>query len=85
MDLALNNQQRLICHKTVTTNKLHWLMCHKIKPNQTIIIISLAFHSFEIKSTPKIFPDRKISIFLIKKNPQRILIVKKILKNNSPS
>ena len=51
-DLALNNLQVLICHKTqpnqtksyifniyeedLALNNLKWLICHKIQPNQCI-------------------------------------------------
>ena len=51
LDLALNNLQWLICHKTQTNkhiyiyiymnkldlalDNLQWLICHKTKPNQT--------------------------------------------------
>ena len=49
LDLALNNLQWLMCHKTksnhihliymykqdLALNNLQWLMCHKTKPNQT--------------------------------------------------
>ena len=51
-DLALNNQQWLICHKNPTKpnhiyliymykddlalNNLQWLICHKTQPNQII-------------------------------------------------
>ena len=53
-DLALNNLQRLICHKTqpnqilyiyiyiykedLALNNLQWLICHKTLPNQIIYI-----------------------------------------------
>ena len=53
-DLALNNLQWLICHKTQTKpnhiyliymyikdlglNNLQWLICHKSQPNQIIYI-----------------------------------------------
>ena len=51
-DLALNNLQWLICHKTkpnhiysiymykedLALNNLQWLICHKTKPNQIIYI-----------------------------------------------
>ena len=52
-DLALNNLQRLICHKTqpnqiiyliymfkedLALNNLQWLICHKTQPNQIIYI-----------------------------------------------
>ena len=53
-DLALNNLQWLICHKTkpnqiliyliymykedLALNKLQWLICHKTKPNLTLYI-----------------------------------------------
>ena len=47
-DLALNNLQRLMCHKTkpnpiyliymykedLALNNLQWLICHKTQPNQ---------------------------------------------------
>ena len=48
-DLALNNLQWLICHKTqpnqiiymykedLALNNLQWLICHKTKPNQKFI------------------------------------------------
>ena len=45
-DVLLNNQQWLICHKTIpnqtksyvllTLNNQQWLTCHKTKPNQII-------------------------------------------------
>ena len=50
-DLALNNQQWLICHKTkpnqiiyliyiykddLALNNLQWLICHKTQPNPII-------------------------------------------------
>ena len=50
-DLALNNLQRLVCHKTqpnqirsymykedLALNNPQGLMCHKTQPNQAIII-----------------------------------------------
>ena len=51
-DLALNNLQWLICHKTkpnhiylvymykedLALNNLQWLICHKTQPNQIIYI-----------------------------------------------
>ena len=53
-DLALNNLQWLICHKSqqnqitiyliymnkedLALNNLQWLICHKIQPNQIIYI-----------------------------------------------
>ena len=51
-DLALDNLQWLICHKTqpnpiyliymykedLALNNLQWLICHKTKPNQIIYI-----------------------------------------------
>ena len=53
-DLALNNLQGLICHKTQTKpnhiyllymykedlalNNLQWLICHKTQPNQILYI-----------------------------------------------
>ena len=60
-DLALNNQQWLICHKTQTKpnpiyliymykedlalNNLQWVICHKTQPNQTIFLFR--FYPFE--------------------------------------
>ena len=54
MDLALNNQQWLICHKTqpnqimyiqyirvkmdLALNNPQWLICHKTQPNQIMYI-----------------------------------------------
>ena len=51
-NLALNNLQQLICHKTqsnhiyliymykedLALNNLQWLICHKTQPNQNIYI-----------------------------------------------
>ena len=53
-DLALNNLQWLICHKTqpnkiiyfiymykndLALNNLQWLICHKTQPNKIIYLI----------------------------------------------
>ena len=65
-DLALNNLQWLICHKTqpnqtiyliymykkdLALNNQQWLICHKTKPNQNQIVNETEFKPASLNST----------------------------------